>query len=115
MQPEAHRRPGPVSAFAPDYQFLSFVEYTCVRRDALTGAPWMLNGPLYAPGLKNGEWGSFPVRYALWREQLTTFPPEFEAEDAGASEDESAEVGQDATESAQLDSADAARDINTES
>ncbi len=70
FEPEAHRRPGPVMAFAPDYQLLSLVDYTCVPRGALTGIQWTLGGPVATTDLRKGQWASFPVRYALWRESL---------------------------------------------
>jgi hypothetical protein len=66
--PDAHRRPGPVMACAPDHQFLAFVEYTCDHTFALTGT-WMLDRPLIPPSSHTGRWGSFPIRYATWRGQ----------------------------------------------
>jgi hypothetical protein len=66
FEPDAHRRPGPVMACAPDYQFLAFVEYTCDHTFALTGT-WLLDRPLIPPTSYTGRWGSFPNRYARWR------------------------------------------------
>ena len=66
FEPDAHRRPGPVMACAPDYQFLAFVEYTCDHTFALTGT-WLLDRPLIPPDSYTGRWGSFPNRYARWR------------------------------------------------
>jgi hypothetical protein len=78
FEPEAHLRRGPIMAFAPDYQFLSLVDYVCEPRAALTGMPWTVGGPLNAAELDQGYWSAFPIRYALWREF-----PEFIASDRG--------------------------------
>lgn len=69
FEPDAHHRPGPVMACAPDYLYLAFVEYTCDHTFALTG-PWLLDRPLIPPVSYSGRWGSFPIRYAKWRRQF---------------------------------------------
>ncbi|MCA9119975.1 MAG: hypothetical protein H6822_29465 [Planctomycetaceae bacterium] len=68
FMPEAHRRPGPIMAAAPDYQFLALVEYTCGNAFALTGGNWTLGRPIISADAKHGRWSSFPIRYARWRE-----------------------------------------------
>ncbi len=68
--PEAHRRYGPVMKFAPDYQFLAFVEYTCTAHDPLSGSPWQLGRPVVSAAIGKGHWPSFPIRYAAYREEL---------------------------------------------
>lgn len=70
FMPEVHRRIGPVMTIAPDYQFLAFVEYTCSPRSAFTGRPWQLGRPVVSAGIEEGHWASFPIRYAVWREDL---------------------------------------------
>lgn len=72
FEPDAAHRSSPVMAFAPDYQFLSFVNFTCVPHSPWTGSPWLAGGPAFTPPqLKKGSWNSFPVRYSLWREEVT--------------------------------------------
>lgn len=82
FEPDAQQRPGPVMAFAPDYQFLSLVDYICIPRGALSGSPRQLAGPLLGADLKKGRWASYPVRYAIWREKLTVlFADDSETDD----------------------------------
>lgn len=66
--PEADRRPGPIMALAPDYQFLALAEYTCDHAFALTGGEWLLDRPVLTAQSNQGRWSSFPIRYAIWRE-----------------------------------------------
>lgn len=69
--PEVGKRSGPIMAFAPDYQFLTLAEYTCVPRAALTGSPWKPDGPLNGVNMQANRWASFPNRYAIWREGVS--------------------------------------------
>lgn len=87
LQPEADRRESPIMTFAPDYQFLTFVDYTCVPHKAITGVPWRLDGPaVNSPVLQRGRWLSFPVRYSIWREQVAYLSAN--ADDESTYEDE---------------------------
>ncbi len=70
FEPEVQRRTGLITRLAPDYQFLTIVDYVCVPRSPLTGSPWKPSGPLVSTEFKKGRWASFPVRYAIWREGL---------------------------------------------
>lgn len=73
LEPDAAHRSSPIMAFAPDYQFLTLVEYVCVPHSAISGTPWALGGPaVKPPQLAMGRWQSFPIRYAIWREQLAS-------------------------------------------
>jgi len=66
--PEAHRRPGPIMACAPDYQFLALTEYTCEHAFALTGGSWGLGRPVISAETTGGRWSTFPIRYSRFRE-----------------------------------------------
>lgn len=66
--PEAHRRPGPIMALAPDYQFLALAEITCEHALVPLGGDWRLGRPVISADVEGGRWSSFPVRYAIWRE-----------------------------------------------
>lgn len=68
LAPEAHRRPGPIMRFGPDYQFLSLVEYTCEHASALKGGKWWLDRPVISAQVNGGRWSTYPIRYARWRE-----------------------------------------------
>lgn len=70
LTPEAHRRSGPIGRCAPDYQFLSLVEYTSANAFAFSGGSWLLDRPVISADLKRGRWASFPIRYAIWRESV---------------------------------------------
>ena len=70
LYPEATRRPGPVMSSGPDYQYLTMVEYSCKPRFDLTLESWQLGRPVVSAALGLGQWPSFIIRYALWREEL---------------------------------------------
>lgn len=69
FSPEAHRRPGPLMALAPDYLYLSFVEYTCENAFAVRGHGWQMPRPVNSAELDQGRWSSFPIRFAIWRRE----------------------------------------------
>ncbi|MCA9193463.1 MAG: hypothetical protein KDB03_16940 [Planctomycetales bacterium] len=73
LEPDPAKRSGLVMRLAPDYQFLGLVEYTTFPHAALTGKPWQLQRPLVSANIERGRWGSYPVRYLLWREELSLF------------------------------------------
>lgn len=72
LYPEARRRPGPVMAMGPDYQYIALVEYTCQTRPSLIAAPLALGRPVTSAAIGLGRWPSFLIRYAIWREDLST-------------------------------------------
>ena len=71
--PEPHRRPGPIMASAPDFQFLTLTEYTCDHAFAVSGGAWLLDRPAISAQSSGGRWSSYPIRYALWREAFEHF------------------------------------------
>jgi hypothetical protein len=84
--PEAHRRAGPIARIAPDYQFLGLVEYVAnVRRPSsaedhgevepteVQAQPADALGSEFASDtgtLPRTQWSWFPIRYAVWRQDL---------------------------------------------
>ena len=68
--PEVQFRSGPVMAFAPDYQFLALTEYICEDTSALARGEWSLGRPVISAQMNRGRWSAFPIRFALWREQI---------------------------------------------
>ena len=68
LAPEAHRRAGPITFTAPDYQLLALTEFTCDHDFALTGGAWLLDRPVISAEPEGGRWSSFPTRFATWRE-----------------------------------------------
>lgn len=68
--PESDLRSGPIMKSAPDYQFLSLVDYVSEPRSVLRGDSWSLGRPIASAKLKHGRWASFPMRYAVWRERI---------------------------------------------
>lgn len=117
LEPEAELRAGPIMALAPDYQLLSLVEYACVPRNALSGAPWAISGPLASAEFTSGPWSSFPARYAVWREGVELFYTSLDEDDEdvwqadeyleqdGESDSEAAELNATELDAAELDAA----------
>lgn len=87
FNPDAKQRPGPIMAMAPDYQFLAFVQLVCSGELPTSTNPWKDDFPLISPQIKRGRWASYPIRYALWREDLARLAADEEESDLPAEEE----------------------------
>lgn len=68
--PEVGRRTGPITSFAPDYQWLGFTQYVSEKVFVQGEHGRVFDGPAYRTGDHEGHWPSFPIRYATRREQI---------------------------------------------
>ena len=70
FDPEANKRPGPIMALAPDYQFIWLADFVSNRRAGVIGTRRKMTPATIARKMYLG-W--FPVRYAIWREELSEY------------------------------------------
>lgn len=68
--PEVGRRTGPVTSFAPDYQWLGFTQYVSEKVFVQGKEGRVFDGPAYHAGEHEGHWPSFPIRYATRRQEI---------------------------------------------
>lgn len=66
--PERALRAGPIMRIAPDYQLLTVADFLCNPGHPITGTPWLGKGPFVTNNILDGDYGSFPLRYCVWRE-----------------------------------------------
>ncbi len=86
FEPDARLRPGPVMAFAPDYQFIWLADCVCSERGCLpvgsTAPQEQSPSPKVQAALAKARLAWFPIRYANWREKLEIYDLE-RADDLG--------------------------------
>lgn len=70
--PEPHLRNGPVSAMAPDFQWLGFTQHVSENVFRQPGGRRIFDGPRLRIGDYEGVWPSFPIRYATRRERRSS-------------------------------------------
>jgi hypothetical protein len=68
--PEIEQRTGPLGASGPDYQWLGFTQYVSEHAFRQGENGRVFDAPNYRVGNQEGEWSSFPIRYATRREAL---------------------------------------------